>query len=131
MSYNLEHKNIAFGFDLTSRQPTQGLEKVFFIPSYQRGYRWTTEDVTKLLDDIWESAGRLYSLLPIVVKRGAVGTALSSGPYRAQNFAYAVRMTCSSGLVSHLSRFRICIEMCAVRQRRTTKGDRLRRAHYK
>lgn len=26
----------------------------FFIPSYQRGYRWTEQQVIDLLDDIWE-----------------------------------------------------------------------------
>jgi hypothetical protein len=43
------------------------------VPSYQRGYRWDTSDVMRLLDDIWESGGKGYSLQPIVVKlhRGA------------------------------------------------------------
>ena len=26
----------------------------FFIPKYQRGYRWTPRQVKDLLDDIWE-----------------------------------------------------------------------------
>ena len=26
----------------------------FFIPSYQRGYRWKKQQVNDLLDDIWE-----------------------------------------------------------------------------
>ncbi len=69
MDYQLEHKTICFGIDPTTRQPTRGIEGVFFIPSYQRGYRWTTDEVTKLLDDIWESAGQPYSLQPIVVQR--------------------------------------------------------------
>jgi hypothetical protein len=73
MSYKLEHKTISFGIDPVSRLPTQGIEGVFFIPSYQRGYRWTTDEVTKLLDDIWESAGQPYSLQPIVVKNRGDG----------------------------------------------------------
>ena len=68
MSYKLEHKTICFGIDPITRLPTTGIEGVFFIPSYQRGYRWKQDDVTKLLDDIWESAGQRYSLQPIVVK---------------------------------------------------------------
>ena len=40
----------------------------FFVPDYQRGYRWDKHDVTRLLDDIWESQGQDYSLQPIVVK---------------------------------------------------------------
>ena len=30
------------------------LDKEFFIPSYQRGYRWQEEEVKALLDDIKE-----------------------------------------------------------------------------
>lgn len=40
----------------------------FFVPRYQRGYRWATEDVQRLLDDIWACEGKPYSLQPIVVK---------------------------------------------------------------
>lgn len=47
----------------------------FFIPSYQRGYRWTDKDVEALLDDIYEfNAGtddnpKKYCLQPLIVKR--------------------------------------------------------------
>jgi hypothetical protein len=40
----------------------------FFVPGYQRGYRWAPEDVTRLLDDVWDSKGQDYSLQPVVVK---------------------------------------------------------------
>ena len=46
----------------------------FFIPSYQRGYRWTEEEVTRLLEDILQfckrkkETGEFYCLQPIVVK---------------------------------------------------------------
>ena len=47
----------------------------FFIPSYQRGYRWTEIQVSDLLEDIWEFANKkdknpdeFYCLQPIVVK---------------------------------------------------------------
>lgn len=85
MNYKLEHKTIGFGIDPRTRQPTQGIEGVFFIPSYQRGYRWTSDEVTKLLDDIWESAGQPYSLQPIVVqqkKDGGSDWALIDGQQR-------------------------------------------------
>ena len=45
----------------------------FFIPYYQRGYRWRKEQVEKLLDDIYnfvrdkENAEKYYSLQPLVV----------------------------------------------------------------
>ena len=48
----------------------------FFIPSYQRGYRWSPLQVNQLLDDINEfekknnkEEGEFYCLQPIVVKR--------------------------------------------------------------
>jgi len=41
---------------------------LFFVPSYQRGYRWDRNDVLRLLEDIADSKGHDYSLQPIVVK---------------------------------------------------------------
>ena len=32
----------------------EGKAERFFIPSYQRGYRWTRRQVKELLEDIWE-----------------------------------------------------------------------------
>ena len=50
------------------------LGKRYYIPSYQRGYRWTTKQVTQLLDDLLEferkkgkGKGEFYCLQPIVV----------------------------------------------------------------
>ena len=46
----------------------------FFIPSYQRGYRWTEQQVKDLLDDVWDfiesdpPKNEWYCLQPIVVK---------------------------------------------------------------
>lgn len=46
-------------------------EKKFFIPSYQRGYRWTEQQVKDLLNDIndfkKERDGKFYCLQPLVV----------------------------------------------------------------
>lgn len=52
--------------------------KNFFIPDYQRGYRWTSTEVCKMLDDFYEFLqrielnqvveGEFYCLQPIVVK---------------------------------------------------------------
>ena len=41
----------------------------FFVPAYQRGYRWGEVEVKNLLDDIRENVGRPYYLQPIVVKK--------------------------------------------------------------
>ena len=46
----------------------------FFIPRYQRGYRWTEDQVTDLLNDIYEfqenksGSNEIYCLQPLVVK---------------------------------------------------------------
>lgn len=57
--------------DLKSIQDLRGMK--FFIPDYQRGYRWTKQQVDDLLDDIWEfmnnGNGGWYSLQPVVVKK--------------------------------------------------------------
>lgn len=44
----------------------------FFIPSYQRGYRWEKKEVKDLLDDINKFKGeddKYYCLQPVIVKR--------------------------------------------------------------
>ena len=41
----------------------------FRVARYQRGYRWGKLEVERLLNDIWESEGKPYSLQPVVVKR--------------------------------------------------------------
>ncbi len=41
----------------------------FFIPDYQRGYRWGEKEVTQLLEDVNANGVKNYCLQPIVVKR--------------------------------------------------------------
>lgn len=51
----------------------------FYIPSYQRGYRWTEQQVKDLLNDIDEfkpEAGDWYCLQPLVVKKQILDIAL-------------------------------------------------------
>ena len=42
----------------------------FIVPDYQRGYRWTEKEVTRLLDDVYNlvDKDKKYCLQPIVVK---------------------------------------------------------------
>ena len=55
----------------------EGKPESFFIPSYQRGYRWTEQQVKDLLNDIWEFHQNVklrkndgfYCLQPIVLKK--------------------------------------------------------------
>lgn len=56
---------------LSIKQISELLNYNFFIPSYQRGYRWTEQQVTDLLDDILEfnpQNNDWYCLQPLVVK---------------------------------------------------------------
>lgn len=52
------------------------LDKNYFIPSYQRGYRWEKRQIQDLLEDLYsfacdkdKSEGSFYCLQPIVVKK--------------------------------------------------------------
>lgn len=46
------------------------IEGDFFVPSYQRGYRWGETEVVRLLEDIFSTGGkRNYCLQPVVVKK--------------------------------------------------------------
>ena len=42
----------------------------FYVPSYQRGYRWGKTEVERLLDDVYSTEGkRNYCLQPVVVRK--------------------------------------------------------------
>lgn len=49
----------------------------FYVPSYQRGYRWTEYEVIALLDDINEfstEGGKKYCIQPLIVKQRSDGS---------------------------------------------------------
>lgn len=54
-------------------------KKQFFIPNYQRGYRWTKQQVVDLLEDLYEfdqeptEKQRFYCMQPLVVKQKREG----------------------------------------------------------
>lgn len=58
---------------LTSVNDLMGMN--FYIPTYQRGYRWKAQQVIDLLDDLWEfylkekKPNEIYCVQPLVVKR--------------------------------------------------------------
>lgn len=55
----------------------------FFIPSYQRGYRWGETEVTRLLDDVYSTDGkRNYCLQPVVVRKNKAKFELIDGQQR-------------------------------------------------
>lgn len=55
---------------------------LFFIPSYQRGYRWGKNEVERLIEDIMESNGKPYCLQPIVVRNDGEKYELVDGQQR-------------------------------------------------
>ncbi len=66
-----------------------GHPAVYHVADYQRGYRWTPQQVTQLLDDLWEffqSNGRdeeaYYCLQPLVIKTTAGRVEVVDGQQR-------------------------------------------------
>lgn len=62
------------------------LDKNYFIPSYQRGYRWEKRQIQDLLEDFYsfarktnKSNGSFYCLQPIVVKKCDEATKTTNG----------------------------------------------------
>lgn len=62
------------------------LDKNYFIPSYQRGYRWEKRQIQDLLEDFYsfarktnKSNGSFYCLQPIVVKKCDEATKTANG----------------------------------------------------
>lgn len=58
------------------REINKLIKERFYIPTYQRGYRWDKQQVTELLNDIYgfmhtsnTQLGEFYCLQPIVVKK--------------------------------------------------------------
>lgn len=52
-------------------------EKSFFVPSYQRGYRWTKQEITAFLEDILEftnDGDKKYCIQPLIVKKRKDGS---------------------------------------------------------
>ncbi|WP_411734832.1 DUF262 domain-containing protein [Paenibacillus sp. M2] len=43
----------------------------FIVPSYQRGYRWGSDQVAQLIDDIYEEQNKKYYLQPLVISNVA------------------------------------------------------------
>lgn len=58
------------------------VEGKFYIPSYQRGYRWEKDEVHRLLDDIYTNGAKSYCLQPIVVRRREDSFELIDGQQR-------------------------------------------------
>lgn len=66
--------------EIELREINKLIKERFYIPTYQRGYRWDTQQVEDLLNDVYEfkekantQNGEFYCLQPIVVTKRADG----------------------------------------------------------
>lgn len=58
------------------------IEGKFYVPSYQRGYRWGEDEVIRLLDDVLTNGKNNYCLQPIVVRNNGDSYELIDGQQR-------------------------------------------------
>ena len=58
------------------------IEGKFYVPSYQRGYRWGRDEVTRLLEDISSNGTNNYCLQPVVVRKNGDRFELIDGQQR-------------------------------------------------
>ena len=70
--------------------------KIFHIPNYQRGYRWTEDEVQALLDDLYtfcSEADNVYCLQPLVLEKRKDGrTFVVDGQQRLTTLAIILRI---------------------------------------
>lgn len=76
------------------------IEGQFFVPSYQRGYRWGKDDVLRLLDDIAASGEDDYYLQPVVVKAHGDEWELIDGQQRLTTLFLILQYLKNTGLKS-------------------------------
>lgn len=81
------------------------IEGVFFVPAYQRGYRWGGDEVRKLLDDIWESRDQAYYLQPVVVKEHGGEWELIDGQQRLTTLYLILQFMKHEGLQNEGARY--------------------------
>jgi Protein of unknown function DUF262 len=72
----------------------------FYVPAYQRGYRWGVVEVRRLLEDIWEGRDKPYYLQPVVVKRHGDEWELVDGQQRLTTLFLIFKYMKSEGLQS-------------------------------
>lgn len=85
------------------------IEGKFFVPAYQRGYRWTKDEVTRLLDDVYNllnfgsgknplNDSKNYCLQPIVVRKlGEKFFEVIDGQQRLTTLFLIYKYICSMG----------------------------------
>lgn len=64
----MPEENIQLGEKLVGE-----IEGEYYVPSYQRGYRWDETQVCQLLNDITENGDKAYCLQPLIVRKKVNG----------------------------------------------------------
>lgn len=80
------------------------IEGEFYVPSYQRGYRWGKDEVTRLLDDVYNNGVNNYCLQPIVVRRNGTKYEVIDGQQRLTTLflIYQYMYNASGGFLDEL-----------------------------
>lgn len=109
MSSNVEAASLTDG--LLEPRFVSEITGEFFVPAYQRGYRWGAPEVERLLDDLRESNGQTYYLQPLVVKsRGEDSWELVDGQQRLTTLYLIVQYMLKEGLQNVGPSYRIMYE---------------------
>ena len=58
------------------------IKGTFYVPSYQRGYRWGEDEVLRLLNDVYQNGKKNYCLQPVVVRKSEENYELIDGQQR-------------------------------------------------
>lgn len=58
------------------------IQGTFYVPSYQRGYRWGRDEVLRLLNDVYSNGKKNYCLQPVVVRKSGDSYELIDGQQR-------------------------------------------------
>ena len=58
------------------------IKGTFYVPSYQRGYRWGEDEVLRLLNDVYTNGKKNYCLQPVVVRNSGDFYELIDGQQR-------------------------------------------------
>ena len=58
------------------------IQGTFYVPSYQRGYRWGRDEVLRLLNDVYSNGKKNYCLQPVVVRKNGDSYELIDGQQR-------------------------------------------------
>lgn len=87
------------------------IQEDFFVPTFQRGYRWGPQEVTRLLLGVHHSDGKPYYLQPVVVKERGDEWELIDGQQRLTTLFLIFQYMLRNGLKSQGAGFSLRYEV--------------------